>query len=1036
MSKLFGMMASFHTSSLPIANRRLSETLFIFDDIWKKDHYEYLSFAKKSISTSRFKYLENELDHHCIRLPENLTYDEAIELLALLAGNDSDQILRQNQVIKNVIDSCQGLPLAISLIGRLGLKTDEEWNKAKDIIAEKSAPTKLAHYDFNLYGTLELSVNSLDNENRRLFEQLAVFKRVSIPIQSVAALWDCEKSAAHLHLSEMNNKSLLTYDAKKSHCVLHDLMVDYLQQRLYSHNSNQDYRKSLNKMLIDGYPENDEDLQSIMTDFDWMKHKIEIDRTIYNLDCDLTNYIDYLNERNKNWEDFDQLKQLLKQRQPWLDVNKSNVLQMILWFGMSDSWIKQRALELAKENVRNGESYWSMSRCSTSATTRCTYDACKAIGKNRGDDHISVSNPDFGPLRIIGTQNNYEEDCQIVIEDYQTSQTVLEISKPSMYIREVEISADGRTAAFLQLSRKHEWIVYDLDKNEDISFAQNDQGEGVNTDFDSVQFCPAQSQTQVIMTLSGDFREVRIWKIEGNCIRPTNKQISRQYKIEYCRWVLVQDSACVLLWEEYRSQRGKFEDYERDDPEKWINECQIEMWNAQQWTCRSFKVPAFIHAKDDDRYFATNDFQHGLPLRYINIYRDAAYMILSYTSSRSSTIGLLKMEQDIEFQNQFRPILHDVGNVVDILVSGDQSMIAIDCFKKKLILKMSCDQVQSRARVDQYGRSMFIPGSNRLLIYDEPNVYEYNLQGDKIAWQDISQTKSVDLERPQRNHKTTVNTFNLIEFVGIEDCRKYRELINGILAEESIAEDGIRFRYRKKDYILILFPRFPSYVITVNLTTGKKSVYRLTLSDYARVVYVDDDYLYVWERKEDDACSLKCYKFGDGEHRTQLLQNIEYQRKEGLISKIMMNSNSNQPAAVGHSPLRVNKEKLVDVWGEKDAEMIANVPGFDDLLLLLENGDHIAILDQDGNLCMKRYKDKIKYFHHITQFFNHENLWSDKQLILYQNRSSLNIYSPQTQITLPFRHFRIWDMQWNLQHSQLIIRSDQDYCLVTPVKKT
>ncbi|RDD35768.1 hypothetical protein TrispH2_011851 [Trichoplax sp. H2] len=317
-----------------------------------------------------------------------------------------------------------------------------------------------------------------------------------------------------------------------------------------------------------------------------------------------------------------------------------------------------------------------------------------------------------------------------------------------MDIEKVEISADGRTAAFKQFNRKefifmHEWIVYDLDKNEEISFAQNDQGEDVKTDFDSVQFCPAQSQTHVIMTLSGDLCEVRIWKIEGNCIRPTNKQISRQYDIEYCRWVLVQDSVCVLLWWRKYRQREEYKNYAPYDPEKWINECQIEMWDAQQWTCRSFKVPAFIHAKDDDRYFATNDFQNGLHLTRISIYRDAAYMTVQF---------------------------HVVGS----------------------------------------------------------------------------------------------------------------------------------------------------------------------------------------------------------------------------------------------------------------------------LLLLLENGDHIAILDQD--LHMKRYKDNIKYFDNFaTQFFNHENLWSDKQLINYENRSSLNIYNPQTlqlQITLPFPHFRIWDMQWNLQHSQLIIRSRKDYCLVTHVKKT
>ncbi|RDD35779.1 hypothetical protein TrispH2_011858, partial [Trichoplax sp. H2] len=359
----------------------------------------------------------------------------------------------------------------------------------------------------------------------------------------------------------------------------------------------------------------------------------------------------------------------------------------------------------------------------------------------------------------------------------------------------------------------------------------------------------------------------------------------------------------------------------------------------------------------------------------------------------------------------------------------------------EVILKMSGDQVQSRVKLDQYGRSMFIPGSNRLLIYDKPNVYEYNLQGDKVAWQDISQTKSVDVgsDVTQRNPQTTVNIFDLIEFVGIEDYGKYRQLINRILEEESAAKDWILFRYRKKDNTLILFPIYFSskarWIITINLTTGMKSVDRLTWSDYAGVVYVDDDYLYVWEMMEDGEYRLKCYKFGDGEHRTQLLQNIKYQEKEGLMCKIMMNYN---PHKIEHSPLKMKKEKLVDVWGEKDAEMIANAMTYEHFLLLLENGDHIAILKHDGNLRMKRYKDNIKYFNPLTQFFNHENLWSDKQLILYENPSSLNIYNPQTlqlQITLPFPHFRIWDMQWNLQHSQLIIRSRKDYCLVNPMKK-
>ena len=39
----------------------------------------------------------------------------------------------------------------------------------------------------------------------------------------------------------------------------------------------------------------------------------------------------------------------------------------------------------------------------------------KGIGKNLYDESIAVSNPCYGNLRIIGTQNNKTENCQIVV---------------------------------------------------------------------------------------------------------------------------------------------------------------------------------------------------------------------------------------------------------------------------------------------------------------------------------------------------------------------------------------------------------------------------------------------------------------------------------------------------------------------------------------------------------------------------------------------------------------------------------------------
>ncbi|RDD41624.1 hypothetical protein TrispH2_006300 [Trichoplax sp. H2] len=718
--------------------------------------------------------------------------------------------------------------------------------------------------------------------------------------------------------------------------------------------------------------------------------------------------------------------------------------------------MKKRALQLAKENVRNGDdnlSYWSMSECSTGATTtEYTYDVCQRFGKNEHDKFISVSNPDFGPLRIIGSENNGTQDLQIVIKDYQTSKIELKIS-PYTWIDSVEISADGRTVAF----KSNEWIVHDIDKNKEIDFAKNEEGKVIKTDFCSLQFCPAVSETKVIMTLSKDRREVTIWKIEGNCIRPLNKRILCQYNIRYCQWVQVHDSVRVLLgWRNF-NEFGKSR-HTSDDPLNKINEWQIEIWHVQRWTCLSLKVPDYIHAKDD-----------------------------AYTGSNletNGTIGLLKMKQfgKMEFENEFRPILHHIPRVENISVSDDQQMIFIyfarardeyyrrsymgtfDCREnKKLILKMRCCQVQSCVQVEQSGPPMLIPGSNRLLIYDRSqthNVYEYNLQGNKIAWQDIPQSKSYDdLKRSEITvpestvPETSVNIFNLqmIEFLGIEDCRKHRELIYQLLVKESNDTAFMYIRYRKKDNTLIFMQHktilSQNWIITISLTTGKKIIDRPACIAKANIRYFDDDYLYAWECEEpnSNSYSFKCYKIGDGEYHMKLLQTIRYKHVERLIFKITMNYNSN---GANYNPTieqsSFSKEKvLVDAWGERDANMIANLPEkyrHENYFLLLENGDHIAIIARTNQLFMKRYKDNIKYFDSRTQFFNPENLWSDKHLILYEYdrvQSKFNIYNAQTlqlQIILPFTHFGVADIQWNLQQSQLIIKGFKDYCLVTVIE--
>ena len=124
--------------------------------------------------------------------------------------------LRNNPYVIRAIKSCDGLPLAIALIGGLRLKTNKEWIDAVNVIERKGNRNRLANYEFNLYGTFSLSIQQLEEEEQQQFLLLGVFKRVAIPIGSIMSLWNCDHYSAISLMSELNNKSLLKYVENES----------------------------------------------------------------------------------------------------------------------------------------------------------------------------------------------------------------------------------------------------------------------------------------------------------------------------------------------------------------------------------------------------------------------------------------------------------------------------------------------------------------------------------------------------------------------------------------------------------------------------------------------------------------------------------------------------------------------------------------------------------------------------------------------------------------------------------------------------
>lgn len=119
-------------------------------------------------------------------------------------------------LVQKAIESCKGLPLAISVIGGLNLQSDNDWQDLVKRITNKDLETEvlLHDYDFNLFVTFQLSVNQLNQRDQHLFRSLMVFKPVKISLQSIISLWglqDLSKDMITIALKKLHQHSLLIF---------------------------------------------------------------------------------------------------------------------------------------------------------------------------------------------------------------------------------------------------------------------------------------------------------------------------------------------------------------------------------------------------------------------------------------------------------------------------------------------------------------------------------------------------------------------------------------------------------------------------------------------------------------------------------------------------------------------------------------------------------------------------------------------------------------------------------------------------------
>ena len=118
--------------------------------------------------------------------------------------------------MNEVIKSCRGLPLAIRVISGLDLQTNNDWENVIQRIINKDciAQELLFDYNFNIFSAFDYSVNQLEEDDRKLFRSLGVFKAENIPVESIISLWqlwDISKHDVTCILEMLHRRSLLNF---------------------------------------------------------------------------------------------------------------------------------------------------------------------------------------------------------------------------------------------------------------------------------------------------------------------------------------------------------------------------------------------------------------------------------------------------------------------------------------------------------------------------------------------------------------------------------------------------------------------------------------------------------------------------------------------------------------------------------------------------------------------------------------------------------------------------------------------------------
>ncbi|KAL0288377.1 UNVERIFIED_CONTAM: putative disease resistance protein [Sesamum angustifolium] len=246
-SRIWGMVTGNtivgHGDRSPAVNLRYdvgasARVLLVLDDVWTQSVLEQLLIkipGCKILVVSRLKFPPSVVD--CSYELDLLTENEAVSLFCHFAfGQMSIPFDADKELVKQVVDECKRLPLALKVIGA-SLKGQSEmfWTSAKNRLS-RGQPLCESH-EVQLLERMKLSIDYLSERERECFLDLGAFPEDKrIPLDILINMWvelhDIDEQEAFAVLVQLSDKNLLTLvkDARAG-----DKYSSYYEISVYQH---------------------------------------------------------------------------------------------------------------------------------------------------------------------------------------------------------------------------------------------------------------------------------------------------------------------------------------------------------------------------------------------------------------------------------------------------------------------------------------------------------------------------------------------------------------------------------------------------------------------------------------------------------------------------------------------------------------------------------------------------------------------------------------------------------------------------------